>query len=164
MERRNILAGLVLLALSAGYGYLIGTIPDRTLPNTPGPTFFPWIIAGAAAALSLALVLQGVAALAGSAKGLVGAQAAEDEVKPEADGPGKGFLLAVAALVWFALYLAALPFAGFIVASFIFFGGLMLLYGARNPLLIAVASCAIPAALYLLFRHVFTILLPTGIW
>ena len=66
--------------------------------------------------------------------------------------------------MWFALYLVALPTAGFIAASIVFFAGLMVLYGARNPVVVVAASIAIPLALYLLFRHVFTIILPTGIW
>ena len=43
MRRRNITAALVLLAIGAGYGLLTSQLPTRSLPDTPGPPFFPWI-------------------------------------------------------------------------------------------------------------------------
>jgi len=150
---RNAIAGFVLLLLTGGYALLIATIPDRTLPNTPGPTFFPWLITAAGGLLSLVLLVQGVAGLR-----------AHKEDSGDTRRPGAFDWAAALALAWFALYLVALPTAGFIAASIVFFAGLMVLYGAHTPLVVIASSVGIPFALYLLFRHVFTIILPTGIW
>ena len=55
MAGRNLLAGCGLLAFSLAYGVLTTGLPDRTLPNTPGPAFFPWFITGSLVILSAAL-------------------------------------------------------------------------------------------------------------
>ena len=57
----------------------------------------------------------------------------------------------------------ALPFAGFVVSSVIFFAVLMVLYGGRKPLLIGVAATLVPVALFVIFRYGFQIVLPHGV-
>ncbi len=152
MVLRDVIAGIVLLLVAAGYALAIGTIPDRSLPNTPGPSFFPYLIAAALAVLSAALLIQG----------LVGLRAGSDETKAEKliDVDGREAV----ALIWFAIYLAVLPYTGFKAATIPFFAGLMLLYGARSPVLVIAGSLAVPLALDAIFRHAFSILLPAGIW
>lgn len=146
MARRNVIAALVLIVLAIVYGILTDGLPNRSLPNTPGPSFFPWLIAGGLLVLAVALLVQGLkkpgdtADTAGNVMG--GRQAA--------------------ALAWYALYLAALPHAGFISAGIPFFAGLMVLYGARRPHWIALGSIAAPVSLFLLFRHLFLIPMPRG--
>lgn len=148
MGSRNIIAALALLALAAWYGVLTAGLPERTIPNTPGPSFFPWIIAGSLAVLSVAMLVQGVRTARRGDTLVAG---------------GRPARLAVAGLAWFAVYLAVLPTLGFPLASVPFFAGLMWLYGERRPLLIAVGSLALPVLLYLLFRDMFQILLPPGL-
>lgn len=149
MARRNLVAALVLLAVGICYAILTTGLPERTLPNTPGPSFFPWLIAGAILLLSVALLGQGLVA---------------------ARAPGTGHATTplprrpVLALLWFAVYLAALPWAGFLWSSIPFFAGLMVLYGGRNWVLVGVSSVAIPVILFYLFRQVFQILLPEAAW
>lgn len=152
MAVRNLVAGLVLCVLTAVYAGLIGSIPDRTLPNTPGPSFMPWLIAGMMGVLSLALVVQGATAL--RASGPSGGE----------DAPGGIDGRSVLLLLGFAVYLVALGYVGFFYASVAFFAGLMVLYGARSPILIIIASLVVPLALQLIFRHAFSIILPTASW
>ncbi len=64
----------------------------------------------------------------------------------------------------FAVYLLALPFAGFPWAGIPFTAALMWLYGGRNRLLLAATSIGLPVFLFFLFRDVFHILLPLGAW
>ena len=45
MGHRNLAAGFVLLTAGIGFALATGQLPDRTLPDTPGPAFFPWLIA-----------------------------------------------------------------------------------------------------------------------
>ena len=65
-------------------------------------------------------------------------------------------------LAVFAVYLAALPFLGFLPASVPFFGGLMLVSGERRIAFIAVAAIAVPVFLYSLFAFGFQIPMPSG--
>ncbi len=148
MGRRNVIAALVLLALGAGVAVLTAGLPSRTIPNTPGPSFFPWVVTGSLLALALGLLVQGVRQWSDgtAAVALSGA-------------PGRP----VTGLVWFAVYLAALPTLGFLVASIPFFAGLMVLYGGARNVWLAVASIAVPAFLFFVFRDVFQILLPRGV-
>lgn len=150
MHGRNFIAGLVLCAVAGTYAYLIGTIPDRSLPNTPGPTFMPWLIAMAMGALSLALVVQG-------SRGLLAAGGSDRSQAGEGlDGRGLALLAAMVA------YVIVIPLVGFLIASIVFFALAMVLFGARNPLVVAIASIVIPIALQFLFRNAFSIILPTG--
>lgn len=149
MNLRNLIAGLVLCAVTVTYALLIATIPDRTLPNTPGPTFMPWLVAGALGVLSLSLVGQAIVGLTRDAPSMAGFL--------EIDLRSVGLLVALAAL------LVALPYLGFLIAGMVFFAVAMLLYGARQPIPIIAAAIAVPFLLQTLFRHAFSIVLPTGL-
>jgi hypothetical protein len=150
MNLRNLLAGLVLCAVTITYASLITTIPDRTLPNTPGPTFMPWLVAAALGTLSVLLVGQAIAGLARETPSLAGFI----EVDP------KG----IALLAAMAILLVAIPYFGFLYSSIAFFAVAMMLYGGRQPLPIIVAAIAIPLLLQTLFRYAFSIILPAGIF
>lgn len=152
MAKRNIVAGLVLIALGAWYSYQIGNLPDRSsMPNTPGPSFFPILIATALLALSLSLLAVGVIELRRSGHVDAGTSSGPLQRAP---------IYALAAAI---LYLAVLPYAGFIVASIPMFAALMYFYGSRNKIMIAISSVLIPVALYIIFRFAFQIILPRGI-
>ena len=71
MGHRNLAAGVVLLAVGFGYGLATGQLPERTLPGTPGPAFFPWLIAFALIGLSAALTVTGLIAVRGRDAGRV---------------------------------------------------------------------------------------------
>lgn len=150
MAHKNIAAAIGLLAFTGWYAVLTTGLPDRDImPNTPGPSFFPWLITAALSALSIALLVQGFTRL----KRADGAVAGQRDLKTP-----------ILALASFAIYLAALPYFGFVPASVIFFAALMWLYGARNPLMIAAGAIAGPLILFVLFRYGFNIILPRGLW
>ncbi|MBS28141.1 MAG: hypothetical protein CL566_04335 [Alphaproteobacteria bacterium] len=146
MRRRNIIAALVLLALGAGYGILTSQLPTRSLPDTPGPPFFPWINTIVLLALSATLFVQG----------FVGANG------PVPTG-SEGRLRATWALGVFVVYLVILPGLGFLLATTPFFAALMVLFGERRVLRVAAGAILGTALLYLLFRHGFGVFLPTGL-
>ena len=149
MARKNIIAGMALIMFGVWYAYLIGDLPERSImPNTPGPSFFPIIIVSAILMLSAALFISGVRENHG----------AEKTVRDQTS-----HRLAVLAIGAFVVFLALLPYAGFIIASCLFFAVLMYLYGSRNWIMIIASSVIIPVTLYLLFRHGFQIILPRGI-
>lgn len=146
MRRRNLIAALFLLALGAGYGILTTQLPVRSLPDTPGPPFFPWINTIVILALSATLLVQG----------LVGANG---PVPAPAAGRGR----AIWVLGVFVVYLVTLPGLGFILATIPFFAALMVLFGEVRPLRVALGAVVTTGFLYLLFRHGFGVFLPTGV-
>ena len=150
MAHKNIAAAIGLLAFTGWYAVLTTGLPDRDImPNTPGPSFFPWLITAALSALSVTLLFQGITQL----KRQNGAVTGRQDHKT-----------AIMALASFAIYLTALPYLGFVPASVLFFAALMWLYGARNPLMIAVGAIGGPLILFVLFRYGFNIILPRGLW
>ena len=146
---RNLAAGIVLLAAGIGYGFATGQLPDRTLPDTPGPAFFPWLIAFGLIGLSAALIVQGLIAIRQRGEKISGYRL-----------PDVGWL----ALGGFAAYLLLLPYAGFVLASVPFCGGLVWLYGERRPVISLTAAILIPVLLFLVFSTGFQVLLPRGVW
>ncbi len=152
MRRRNIIAALVLLALTVVYGALTTQLPVRSLPDTPGPPFFPWINTVILLALSLGLLAQGL-----WAKTLE--SVASDPDRSDASERWR----AIWALGAFVVYLVVLPGLGFLLATAPFFAVLMVLFGEKRWLWVAIGSIAVTVGLYVLFRHGFSVFLPRGI-
>jgi hypothetical protein len=148
MRSRNVSAALVLILLGLGYGFLTAGLPKRSLPDTPDPSFFPWIITASLLILSVALLVQGLRARRGAREG--------------ADTAG-GLRAPTVFLTLFVAYVAVLPVAGFVIASVPFFAALMWLYGERRWSWIGIVSVALPVLLVLVFRHGLQIPLPTGV-
>lgn len=149
MAHRDIIVAAPLLAIGIGYGVMAGQLPETTTPGTPGPAFFPWLIAAALTGLAAALLARGVRGARGEAFRL--------EIPVEFRAPA--LMLGL-----FAVYVGVLPAAGFLAASIPFTAALMWLYGGRNRLLLAAVSIGLPVFLFYLFRDVFQILLPRGVW
>ena len=145
MGRKNIIAGVILMMIGIIYGYLTSQLPVRPVTGEPGISFFPWIITIAVLILSLAMTIQGWRAIR------------QEEAALTWQPPS---LQVVATLLLFMVYIAALPYLGFLIASVPFFIGLMVLYGGRHKTLLILAGPGVPIALYFLFRHVFLIPLP----
>ncbi len=149
ITRRDAIAGAILFVIGVTYGLLTVALPNRSLPNTPGPAFFPWLITAGLIVLSVALLVQSVVRDGGNSR-----HATSDRFAS----------LSLLAIILFFVYLIVLPYAGFLAASVPFFAALMWLYGERNRLVLALASIVIPVGLFYIFRLGFQILLPTGVW
>ncbi len=145
MGRKNIIAGIVLILIGIGYGYLASELPIRDVKGVPGPSFFPIIITLALIALSSAMFFQGL-------KQIRAGDAGEEISLP----PKKVMIM----LFVFLAFIAALPYLGFLYASIPFLTVMILLYGGRHKLLLIIAGPGIPLILYYFFRHVFLIPLP----
>ena len=152
MRRKNIIAAAVLIVFSLGYGALTTQLPVRSLPDTPGPPFFPWVNTVILLALSIGLLVQG---LRGTAT--------EDSGRTVASTSAAQRRLAVWALGAFVAYLVALPGLGFLLATAPFFAVLMVLFGEKRWPWVAIGSIATTTFLYVLFRHGFSVFLPRGI-
>ena len=146
LARRDLLAGTVLLMFGIGYGALTLGLPNRSLPNTPGPALFPTIISAGLILLSLALIIRSIRAdQSEESSSVVIERSRTHELN--------GFLAIV----------VDLPYAGFLVASVPFFAGMMWLYGERRLIVLAFGALIVPLLLYYVFRFGFQILLPAGI-
>ncbi len=149
INRRDAVGGAIPLVIGVTYGLLTVALPNRSLPNTPGPAFFPWLITAGLIVLSVALLVQSVVRDGGASR-----RATSDRFASKS----------LLAIILFFVYLIVLPYAGFLAASVPFFAALMWLYGERNRLVLALASIVIPVGLFYIFRLGFQILLPTGVW
>ncbi len=147
MRNKNIIAAIVLIAFGVFYGFLTANLPDRSLPNTPSPAFFPWIITAVILVLSVWLLVRGMR---------------QPKVESEPIDVAK-LKLAAAAMVFFLLYLAVMPILGFVLATLPFFAAMMVLYGEKRPIWIGSGAIGVTAVLYIVFRHGFGVFLPQGL-
>ena len=147
MRQKNITAALVLIAFGVFYGVLTAYLPDRSLPNTPGPAFFPWISTSLILVLSLWLLIRGL-------------RQTSEETVPLDPSLRRNTVFVLAA---FVVYLAAMPLLGFVLAPAPFFAAMMVLFGERRPFWVACGAAGATALLYILFRHGFSVLLPQGL-
>lgn len=147
MRRKNIISAVVLIGFVVVYGILTAHLPVRTLPNTPDPSFFPWVNTVIILVLSGWLLVRGLRRPRETAAAIDTAQ--RNRV--------------VMAMTVFVIYLAAMPMLGFILATAPFFAVMMTLFGERRPFHVGIGTLAATAALYFLFRHGFGVFLPRGL-
>ena len=58
MRKRNLIAGVVMLLVCAGYAYLTANLPTRAIENSTQPSFFPWVIVIFLTGLTFLLLIQ----------------------------------------------------------------------------------------------------------
>jgi len=153
MRSRDIVTGAAFLALGLAMAWFTAALPVRSLPNTPGPEFFPWVVTVAIVALALMMLARAVVRDAG----------AGDISGVAAEGRERSPLAAAGVLACFIVYLWLLARLGFVVATVPFFAFLMMLYGERRPAVVALGAAIATAVLYVVFRHLFQIILPQGL-
>jgi putative tricarboxylic transport membrane protein len=150
MIGRDGVAGLAAAAVSLALFWL--TLGLETSPLVPiGPAFYPRIVLGITAALGLALVAWSFF-----------------DKKKEKPGKKANHRLVALSFGVFALYVVALPLAGFRIATFAFVAALNLVlapprsaaHWARALVLGAVTALAT----YYVFEHYLQVLLPRGSW
>lgn len=152
-DRKGLLAGLAFLLL----GLLTVTVlipygidePSNVRFAVLSPSYYPRLVSLAMALIGLAILVRAVTV----------APSNED------DGPLSPSALAKAGLVMVTLLLTAfaLPYAGFILASFGALIVLLLLAGERRPLIIVSVALILPVALHVFFTKVANVPIPEGI-
>ena len=143
--------GLAVLAASLVFFWL--TLELRPNPLVPvGPGFYPRIVLGLTAFLSLALVVFDLA----------------DGKKSVSKSENLNYGLVLAVFVIFGLYVGVMPYVGFRIATFAFVAALQAALepprGARAWALVGVTALATAAASYFLFERYLQVLLPRGRW
>jgi putative tricarboxylic transport membrane protein len=154
---------LAVVLLAGGLFFLVHLW--RTSGGRWGPavaTTVPTIVMGAFVVLS-ALLLARALLLRRQLARNVRSQlpAAKAEITSSQNGrsaPWRGIALVSAVVV----YLATLPWIGYLAATAMLVGGLALLFGNRRPVSIVLLMLLTPLALYLFFERYMVILLPPG--
>lgn len=67
-----------------------------------------------------------------------------------------------AMIAWTAIFIAALPWLGYLVSSALFLAGANVLYGNRRPVSIVAVAVILPVALLLFFEKFMIVLLPSS--
>ena len=96
MRAKNIAGSLALIAFGIAYGFLTTGITERTLPNTPGPPFFPRILTVCLLTLSVVWHIQTV-------------RGKSDEIPARETIAGRGRRGRGVGLLAMLLYLTVLP-------------------------------------------------------
>jgi putative tricarboxylic transport membrane protein len=155
MLGREGIAGLVFLILSLGMLVLTRGLPES--PMVPvGPAFYPRIVLGLMAGLSLLLVVfDWRAGRRGRPAGAKAAAAAN-------------YRLVVVTFTTFIVYIVLLPLLGFRIATFLFVGGLQALLepprNARRWALVLAIAFVTTVLTYFAFEQYLSVLLPRGRW
>lgn len=139
----DIVSGALLLALVVAIFVITPGFPPPGQPNDPGTAAFPRIIAGALGALALILL-----------------------VRPERGEPlprGRDALRVAGVVGLLLFYVAVLELLGFILATFIFLVGALLLAGARRPLTLILVPTGVSVVLFYVFYELLRVSLPRGI-
>ncbi|MDX1375406.1 MAG: tripartite tricarboxylate transporter TctB family protein [Burkholderiales bacterium] len=87
---------------------------------------------------------------------------ARPPVAPPEGGRGGARLRVALLFALTVLYIAALPWTGYLLSSVLYFGAASLVFGNRRPLSIVVAMVAVPLALLLFFEKYMIVLLPSA--
>lgn len=146
-------AGLACLAVS-----LVLLAATRGLEPSPlvpiGPGVYPRFVLGITAVLSALLVASDYLARARRA--------------PRAPGAAPNYALVAAAFAEFFVYVVALPYLGFRIATFLFVLAFHALLepprGARRWVLALVIALAVTFVTWLVFERGLSVLLPRGRW
>lgn len=149
-KRDNALIGAILLAFSAGYGYMITQLPTREMANTLGIDFMPWIYCILLASLSILLVI-------GALRDSIGQTGA-----PTTSLAAKDIIGTVVLFGFFAVYILLIDLIGFLIVTPLFIFGMMLLEGVRSYANMVIVAVVATLAIYVLFRFIFEVSI-TGI-
>jgi putative tricarboxylic transport membrane protein len=151
---RDAIAGLVVLAASLFLFW--ATLGLERHPMVPvGPGFYPRLVLGATGLLALVLVASGVIA--------------HRRARPAVPAAPANYRLVAAAFAIFAVYVMALPFFGFRLATFAFLVAMPLALEPprglrRRWIVVLVVALVATVAIHLVFERYLHVLLPRGRW
>lgn len=148
MKKVNIVIAVVLLTFAGYYAWLTAALPTRDLPNTMGVDFFPWVLCGSLAGLSLLLLLKSL--FFNTSERCV-YRVEWIEIKE----------MLIFLLLTF-VYLQSLDLLGFLIATPVYLAAMMIGSGSRRWKEIALISLLTAVGVYFFFDKVFQVILPSG--
>jgi len=157
---RDGVAGLICVALALALWVLSRGLPQSTLVPI-GPDYYPRFVIVIMGFLAALLIVTDV--LGKRKKTAAGPAAAKVPADFSRNYPLVGATFAI-----FALYVAALPFAGYRVATFLFVAALQSVFerppGARRWAFLLFAALVSALLSHLVFESYLSVLLPRGRW
>jgi hypothetical protein len=160
MFGRDGIAGLVCLAISIWLLVLTRGLPPALMVPI-GPAFYPRLVLGLMAVLSVILI--GIDLVATRRR-----RAAAVAVAPKAPEASPNYALVLATFIVFGVYIMALPELGFRISTFLFVGALQITLewpqSWKRWLLVAVIAAATTVICQLAFEDYLSVLLPRGSW
>lgn len=163
MLSRDGISGLICLAFSLWLLVLTLWLPPAAMVPI-GPAFYPRVVLGLLALLSLILIADDV--LNARRQRAAGAREAATPTAPKGLPPN--YRLVALTFIQFGLYIALLPQLGFRIATFLFVLALEVTLerpptAMRWALAVAVAA-ATSLVCYYVFENYLSVLLPRGTW
>ena len=152
--RSDVYTGAFVCVFSIFMFYTANKLPEGMF-GTLGAGFFPRIIFGALAILSFVLVLQSI---------FIHFVKKNGEEKKEVFSFGK-YKYVIIAFVFFFLFVLALKYFGFVIASLFFLPSLMWILGPKTRaslVRISLTSIGMSAIIYLSFTKLLQVFLPSG--
>lgn len=164
--RREALVAGVVLATSTFFFLYLWQSTDQRL-GASSPTTMPLVVTGAIMLLSVILLARNLARLWAASREdgeeTTTVEAAGVDTPSDASGVQRGAAgRGIALVAWTVLYLAALPWLGYLLTTSVFIGGLSYLFGNRSVVTIVLLMVITPVALHLFFERYMVILLPSG--
>jgi hypothetical protein len=157
MLSREGIAGLVCLVGSLALLAATWGLPGPTLLVPVGPGFYPRIILGITAVLSFTLIVTDYAA-----------QRRRAPARRQAGAASENYALVVACFAVFGLYVAALPWIGFRISTFVFVAALQAVLAPPRDrkawIVVSITALVTTLVAYYLFNHYLLVLLPRGRW
>ena len=154
---RDLATGLVCLATSLAFLALTLGLPGPSLLVPIGPGFYPRIVLGITAALSVLLIGQALLARKRAPNASSGAR----EVRPN-------YALVLASFAVFGVYVVLLPLLGYRIATFAFVLALQPLLerprGAKGWVIALLLAAVTSFATFYIFQDYLSVLLPRGRW
>ena len=149
---RNIIAGLVLIALSIFFYLLSNRFSEVKGYQQMGDAFWPQLVLLVLIGLSVLLILQSVWK---RKKGL------KEKASPQ-ETPDRPALFKTMGLM--VLYALCIPYLGFLVSTFLALVALSYLMGDRKKSRMVFFSLSMTVATYLVFALLIYTALPRGVW
>ncbi len=157
---RDGIAGLFCLVTSLGLLAATIGLPEASLLVPVGPGFYPRIILGITAVLSVALVVDDLVLRRRRA---VAAQPTAQNCTQHLN-----YALVMQTFSVFGIYVALLPSLGFRISTFLFVAAMQVLldppHHARRWLLVVAVALATTLVTYYVFETFLLVLLPRGRW
>ncbi len=146
----NVLVGIAFLILGVII-YLLSYIEALGMQDwSLSPGFFPRLAAGCIVGLSILLIL--VTTFSGDKR----------DVSISAQIRWRVFLYVIGTIAIMIFYVSLIEWLGFILSTIITMVGMMVLYGFRRWILIAIISFSLPLLIYFFSLKVMYVLFPTG--
>lgn len=154
---RNVIAGLVLLALAVVYWLGADVIPRSPLSGTVGADGLPKLLAVILGTLACILVVQSIL--------LPQRDGAETTSSPEAAAERRRLHLRALGMLALGIgYVAIIETAGYLVSVALLIAATAVYNGRRPSLGLASVVVVAAAVFYVLFVRVLNVPLPAGIW